>query len=496
MNTLKKHEFWFVVGSQDLYGPEVLKTVEEHARAMAGGFAADPALPSPLVFKKVAKSSEEILGIFREANASPACAGIVTWMHTFSPSRMWIAGLAVNHKPLLHLHTQFNRDIPWATIDMDFMNLNQSAHGDREHGFIQTRMKIARKVVVGHWQDPEVRQRVGAWMRAACAFADGQEKAVVRFGDNMRDVAVTEGNKVSAQIQLGWSVNGYGIGDLVREVEAVSEADLDKAMDEYRALFDFAPEVSGSEAAMASVREQARIERGIRRFLESHNAGSFTTTFEDLGKLAQLPGLASQRLMMDGYGFGAEGDWKTAALVRAMKVMGEGLAGGTSFMEDYTYHFEPGNELILGAHMLEVCPSIASGKPRIEVHPLGIGGKAAPARAVFEARTGKAIVATLLDLGGRFRLLSNLVESVSLPAPMPKLPVARVLWKPEPSLKDAARLWILAGGAHHTGFSTQVTAEMLEDYARIAGVEYFEINKERDPRMLEAMLQWNGAAWG
>lgn len=493
MNILKKYEFWFVAGSQQLYGPEVLAAVEKHARIMVGEIALDPSIPSVLVLKKPATTPEEILAVFREANASPVCAGIITWMHTFSPSKMWIAGLSVNRKPLLHLHTQFNRDIPWATIDMDFMNLNQSAHGDREHGFIQTRMNIARKVVVGHWQDPDVRQKIGAWMRAACAFADGQEKTLVRFGDNMREVAVTEGNKVSAQIQFGWAVNGYGLGDLVREVKAVTDAEVDKLVAEYRAIFDVSDEVATEPALFNQVKEQARIELGMRAFLESHGAGAFTTTFEDLTGLPQLPGLAVQHLMMDGYGFGGEGDWKTAALVRAMKVMGEGLPGGTSFMEDYTYHFEPGNEMALGAHMLEVCPSIARTRPRIEVHPLGIGGKADPARLVFEAQTGRALNATMLDLGPRFRLLVNTVESVELPEPMPKLPVARVLWKPDPSLKDAARLWILAGGAHHTGFSTKVTTEMLEDYARIAGVEYFEISKAHDVRLLESMLAWNSA---
>ncbi len=500
MNSMQKYEFWLIVGSQHLYGPETLAAVEADARTIAAGLAerstgADnssgaggSALPCRLLFKKVATTSDEILALFREANASPTCAGIVTWMHTFSPSKMWIAGFAANRKPLLHLHTQFNRDIPWATIDMDFMNLNQSAHGDREHGFIQTRMKLARKVVVGHWRNPSVAKRIGAWMRAACAFADGAASPVVRFGDNMRDVAVTEGNKVSAQIQFGWSVPGYGLGELARAVRGVSDAEIGALIAEYRERYIIASDLASDPRRFARVEEQARLELGMRSFLESKGAGAFTTTFEDLEGLPQLPGLASQRLMESGYGFGAEGDWKTAALVRAMKVMGEGLEGGTAFMEDYTYHFEPGNELVMGAHMLEVCPSIARTRPRIEVHPLGIGGKADPARLVFETQTGPAIVATMLDLGDRFRLLANLVESVEAPASTPKLPVAKVLWKPAPSLEESARLWILAGGAHHTSFSSQATQEMLEDYARMVGVECVVIGDGRDPRIVEDRL--------
>ena len=488
MSVLGNYEFWFVVGSQHLYGPKTLEEVAVHAREMVAGLGTDPALPSKLLLKKVATTSEEILAIFREANASSSCAGIITWMHTFSPSKMWIAGLAANRKPLLHLHTQFNRDIPWATIDMDFMNLNQAAHGDREHGFIHTRMGIARKVVVGHWKDPEARASIGAWMRASAAFADGQEKKVVRFGDNMREVAVTEGDKVAAQITFGWSVNGYGVGEIARALKAVDPSAVERLMGEYRERYELAGDILKDAAQLGRVREQARIELALRGFLESHNAGAFTTTFEDLEGLQQLPGLAAQRLMESGYGFGAEGDWKTAALVRAMKVMGEGLVGGTSFMEDYTYHMEKGNEMVLGAHMLEVCPSIAGGKPRIEVHPLGIGGKDDPARLVFEAARGPALNATVLDLGDRFRLLVNTVESVGLPEPMPKLPVARAVWKPKPSFKEALKLWILAGGAHHTGYSTQVSVEMLEDWGRIAGLDFVEVSDGCDTRRLEREL--------
>ncbi|HUX36616.1 MAG TPA: L-arabinose isomerase [Rectinemataceae bacterium] len=496
MSVLGKYEFWLVVGSQHLYGPKTLEEVAAHAREMVAGLAADPLLPSKLTLKKVGTTAEEILAVFREANASPSCAGIITWMHTFSPSKMWIAGLAANRKPLLHFHTQYHRDIPWSSIDMDFMNLNQAAHGDREHGFIHTRMGLSRKVVVGHWKDPEARAEIGAWMRAAAAFADGQERKVVRFGDNMREVAVTEGNKVSAQIAFGWSVNGYGLGDLARELKAVDEASVDRLVGEYRESYVIASEILSTPTQLARVREQARIELAMRAFLESRGAGSFTTTFEDLAGLPQLPGLAVQRLMAAGYGFGAEGDWKTAALLRAMKVMGEGLPGGSSFMEDYTYNMEIGKETVLGAHMLEVCPSIAAAKPRVEVHPLGIGGKDDPARLVFEGAKGPALNASLLDLGDRFRLLVNEVESVGLPEPMPKLPVARVVWRPKPSFKEALKLWILAGGAHHTGYSTQVGSAMLEDWARMAGIEFIRVGEGSDVRRLEAELGGGYAARG
>ena len=488
MNVLKNYEFWFVVGSQHLYGPKTLEEVASHAKEMVAGLADDPLLPSRLVLKKVATTPEEILSIFREANADPRCAGIVTWMHTFSPSKMWIAGLAANRKPLLHFHTQFNRDIPWSSIDMDFMNLNQSAHGDREHGFIHTRMGTSRKVVVGHWKDPEARRGIGSWMRAAVAFADGQERKVIRFGDNMREVAVTEGNKVSAQIVFGWSVNGYGLGELAAAYRSIDEAAAERLLAEYRDQYEIAAEALADPGRIARIREQARIEIAMRGFLEAKGGGAFTTTFENLEGLPQLPGLAAQRLMAEGYGFGAEGDWKTAALVRAMKVMGEGLPGGTSFMEDYTYHMEEGNEMVLGAHMLEVCPSIAGAKARLEVHLLGIGGKDDPARLVFEAGKGPALNATVLDLGERFRLLVNEVTSVGLPEPMPKLPVARAVWKPLPNFKDALKLWILAGGAHHTGYSTQVSAEVLEDWARIAGIEAVVVGRGTDAKAVEVRL--------
>jgi len=489
----KTYEFWFATGSQHLYGPQTLQSVEEHARTIAERLSADPAVPFRLTFKPVLTTPEAIRRLCLEANADDGCAGVVTWMHTFSPSKMWIAGLTGLSKPLLHLHTQFNRDIPWDTIDMDFMNLNQSAHGDREHGFIGARLRLARKVVAGHWEDPAVRARIGGWMRTAVAWAASRELKVARFGDNMRQVAVTEGDKVEAQIRLGWSVNGYGVGDLAAKMREIPESAIDALMEEYDELYDIVPEGRIDGAVREAIREQARIELGLKSFLQEGGYSAFTTTFEDLHGLKQLPGLAVQRLMEAGYGFGGEGDWKTAALVRLMKVM----AGGkdTSFMEDYTYHFEPDNELVLGAHMLEVCPTIAAGRPRIEVHPLGIGGKADPARMVFDGKAGPAINASVIDLGDRFRLVVNAVEAVAVIKPMPKLPVARVLWKPQPSLGTAAEAWIVAGGAHHTGFSYAVTAEQMADFAEMAGIECVVIDQNTSLPALQSELRWNDIAW-
>ncbi len=489
MKTYPSHKFWFIVGSQLLYGPGTLEQVSAHARIMTDFFNQSDAIPAAVIQPGIATSPEDIVALFRKANADPECAGIITWMHTFSPSKIWIQGLMENQRPLLHLHTQFNRDIPWDSIDMDFMNLNQSAHGDREHGFIHARLRAARKVVVGYWQDPEVLARIGAWMRAAVAFADGKALRVARLGDNMREVAVTEGNKVSAQIQFGWQVNGYGVSEVAERLSSVTEKEIDTTMQAYEARYDISPEVRENENAMRRVREQAAIECALRHFLAETGAKAFTTTFEDLAGLPQLPGLAVQRLMEEGFGFGAEGDWKTAALVRAMKVMGEGLSGGTSFMEDYTYHLEPGKEMVLGAHMLEVCPSIAAARPRIEVHPLSIGGKDDPARLVFDARSGTALAATVLDFGDSFRLVVNEVEAVPLPHPMPKLPVARALWKPLPDFKGALELWLLAGGAHHTCFSYAVTAEMLEDWARMAGTECLLIGRQTSVPELRRQLE-------
>jgi len=495
MIDLKRNDIWFVTGSQDLYGPETLRKVDEHSKIMVEGLG--EACPCRLVWKPVLKGSDEILSLMRAANADTACAGVITWMHTFSPSKMWIAGLLELRRPLCHLHTQFNRDIPWSTIDMDFMNLNQSAHGDREHGFIGARLRLPRKIIAGHWEDPDLRERLSGWMRAAAAFLDGRSLRVARFGDNMRDVAVTEGDKVGAQAQFGWSVNGWGVGELVRAVEEIGEDDADRLAREYDELYEVAPEARSGEGARR-VREQARIELGLRAFLENGSGapfGAFTTTFEDLHGLPQLPGLAVQRLMAQGYGFGAEGDWKTASLVRAMKVMAAGLPGGTSFMEDYTYHLEPGRELVLGAHMLEVCPTISSGRPRLEVHPLGIGGKADPARLVFDGDPGPAVNATVVDLGDRFRMIVNEVEAVPAPASMPKLPVAHVLWRPLPDLRRSAESWILAGGAHHTGYSRAVKSEWLRDWAEMAGVEFLFIGEGTDPEGIRKEIRWNEASF-
>ncbi len=493
MLNLKPLVFWFVTGSQHLYGPETLKQVEEDSRQITKGLDADPAIPFKLVFKPVLTTPDAIRKLCSEANADDECSGIITWMHTFSPAKMWIAGLSELRKPLLHLHTQFNRDIPWDSIDMDFMNLNQAAHGDREYGFIGARMRIARKVVVGHWEAAEVRSRIGAWMRTAAAFVEGRRLKVARFGDNMRQVAVTEGDKVEAQIKFGWSINGYGIGELVARVNGISDLEVDKLMQEYEELYDIAEAARTPGAARDAVREQARIELAMKGFLEEGGFGAFTTTFEDLHGLKQLPGLAVQRLMAAGYGFGGEGDWKTAALVHIMKIMSNGE--GTSFMEDYTYHMEPGNEMVLGAHMLEVCPTVAISRPKLEVHALGIGGKADPARLVFDGTTGEAVSASLIDMGDRFRLIVNDVTAVKVEKSMPRLPVARLLWKPHPSLRDSAEAWILAGGAHHTSFSFKVTAEDLVDWAEMAGIECLLINKNTDILAFRNSLKWNEMAW-
>jgi L-arabinose isomerase len=487
--SLKQSEVWFVTGSQNLYGADTLRQVAENSGRVAAALDQSCHIPSRVVPKGVVKTAEEISAVVAEANQAQDCVGLVFWMHTFSPAKMWIAGLAALQKPYLHLHTQWNRELPWDAIDMDFMNLNQAAHGDREFGFACSRLRQARKVVAGHWQDEQVQDRVGAWVRAACGWAETRRLKVARFGDNMRDVAVTEGDKVAAQRQFGYSVSGYGVGDLVATVERVSDADADALAREYRELY----EVRGTPALQASLRGQARIEAGLRRFLEQGGFQAFTTTFEDLHGLEQLPGLAVQRLMADGYGFGAEGDWKTAALVRALKVAASGLAGGTSFMEDYTYHLEPKRERVLGAHMLEVCASIADGRPSLEVHPLGIGGKADPARLVFGVAPGPALNASLIDLGNRFRLIVNAVDVVAPDAPLPKLPTARVVWVPRPSLAVAAAAWIQAGGAHHTAFSQALTPEHLEDYAEMAGIELVLIDEATSVRQLKKELRWNEA---
>jgi L-arabinose isomerase len=486
-------EAWFVTGSQHLYGEEVLKQVAADAQAIARGLSEDAGIPIRVQFKPVLTTPEAIHELCLEANRAPQCVGLITWMHTFSPAKMWIAGLSKLAKPVAHLHTQFNRDIPWSTIDMDFMNLNQSAHGGREFGHICTRLRVRRTVVVGHWQDPETLARLGVWARAACAWHDAQGAKFVRIGDNMREVAVTEGDKVEAQIRFGYSVNGYGLGDLVAYVNAASDAEVDRLCDQYDEEYVVAEPLRPGGPRRESLRDAARIELGLRAFLEAGSFKGFTDTFENLHGLKQLPGVAAQRLMADGYGFGAEGDWKTAALVRAMKVMGAGLAGGTSFMEDYTYHLDPAGSLVLGAHMLEICPSIAAGQPSLEIHPLSIGGKEDPVRLVFDAPAGPGINAAVLDLGRRFRLLVNELDVVAPLEPLPKLPVARAVWHARPNLATAAATWILAGGPHHTGFSQAIGAEHVEAFAEMAGVELLVIGERTTVPEFKKELRWNEA---
>ncbi len=491
MADLKKLEAWFVTGSQHLYGEETLKQVADHAQQIAKALDASDKIPVHIVFKPVVKTPEEIFGLCQEANVAQSCIGIITWMHTFSPAKMWINGLKILQKPLLHLHTQFNRDIPWGTIDMDFMNLNQSAHGDREFGFMVSRMRLNRKVVVGHWQDEEAQARMAAWLRAAAGWNDWQGAKFCRFGDNMRQVAVTEGDKVEAELKFGYSVNTYGIGDLVKVINEVTDKDVDTLVKEYEDAYTLSASLRKDGEQHSALREAAKIEKGMRYFLEQGNFKGYTDTFEDLHGMAQLPGIASQRLMADGYGFGGEGDWKTAALVRAMKVMGSGLPGGNSFMEDYTYHFEPENKMVLGSHMLEICSSIADGKPSCEIHPLGIGGKADPVRLVFNTSAGPAINASVVDMGNRFRLLVNEVIAVKPIQSLPKLPVARVLWKPMPDMNTGCAAWILAGGAHHTCYSQNLTAEHMEDFAEMAGIEFTLIGKNTQLHQFKSELRWN-----
>lgn len=493
MLQVKPYTFWFVTGSQHLYGPETLEEVADHSRIITNAFNDDASFPFKFEFKPVATTPEDIYRLCVEAKADDSCAGIVTWMHTFSPAKMWIAGLSELRKPLLHLHTQFNSEIPWDSIDMDFMNTNQSAHGDREFGHIFSRLGLERKVVTGHWKDTETRARIASWMGSAVAFMEGRNLKVARFGDNMRQVSVTEGDKVEAQIKFGWSINGYGIGDLVERMNDVSDEAVKALLDEYSEVYEISAETRGNAASWESVGYQARIELGLKAFMEEGGFSAFTTTFEDLHGMKQLPGLAAQRLMEQGYGFAGEGDWKTAAFTRLMKL----IAGnkGTSFMEDYTYHLESGNEMILGAHMLEVCPTIADNRPSIEVHPLGIGGKADPARMVFNGRTGSAIVASIIDLGNRFRLIINEVEALKPERDMPKLPVARVLWKPQPSLRDSSEAWIYAGGAHHTVFSYTVSTQQLLDWADMVGIEAVVIDKATTIRGFKNELRWNDLSY-
>lgn len=488
MIALANPEIWFLCGSQHLYGPGPLEKVAANAREVAGALANAKTLPLKTVMKALVTTPDEIAKVCLEANSDPNCAGVILWMHTFSPSKMWVRGLNALQKPILHLHTQFNRDLPWATIDMDFMNLNQAAHGDREAGFIHTRMRIGRKVVVGHWSDPEVHERIGAWMCAARAWADWQGAKFCRFGDNMRQVAVTDGDKVSAEMTFGFATNTWGVGDLAAVVNGIADAEVEKLAAEYDDRYTVAPEMRKGGARRDEMLYGVRLELGLRAFLADGAFKGFTDTFEDLHGLKTLPGLGPQRLMEDGLGFAGEGDWKTVALVRAMKVMAAGKR--TSFMEDYTYHMEPGNHLVLGSHMLEVCPSIASGKPSLEIHPLSIGGKADPVRLVFDAPSGPALNASLVDLGSRFRLIVNEVQAVEHPA-LPKLPVARATWECKPDFKTACASWILAGGAHHTGFSYVVTYEMLEDFATMAGIECVRIGDETTLTGLKQELRTN-----
>ena len=485
--SLKRYEFWFVIGSQHLYGEETLKKVAEHAQEMAA--AMDAKLCGKLVYKGVVKTPDEITDLMKQANYEDSCAGVITWMHTFSPSKMWIVGLKNLNKPFLHLHTQYNREIPFDTIDMDFMNLNQSAHGDKEHGFITARLRLPRKIVVGYWNDAKVTNKISDWMRSSVGVAESKKLRVVRFADNMRQVAVTEGDKVEAEIVLGWSINSLAIGDLVSAMNSITQSEIDKTFEEFKQQYLI---VSNNTEAIAY---QIRTELAIKKLCEENKYGAFVTCFENLYGLEQLPGLACQRLMAQGYGFGAEGDWKTAALLRVMKAMEEGLTGGTTFMEDYTYHLEEGNELVLGAHMLEIDPSIAGGRIKIDVAPLSIGGKADPARMVFDGHAGKAIIASLIDMGGRMRLIVADVEAVKPLHDMPNLPVARVMWKPLPDFETGSEAWITAGGAHHNVLSFTVTADMLRDFAEMAGIEFVHIGEGTEMEAFKRELAFADLLW-
>ena len=495
MIDLTQGEVWFATGSQHLYGPDTLRQVAQDSQSIVDGLNASGLIPVKIISKPILTTPEAIHTLCLEANSQPRCIGMIMWMHTFSPAKMWIGGLKTLAKPFVHLHTQSNRDIPWDTIDMDFMNLNQAAHGDREFGFICTRMGKKRKVIVGYWQDPSVQQQLNVWTRVASAWADAQGGKIARFGDNMRDVAVTEGDKVEAQLRFGYSVNGYGVGDLVQRIDQVGDADINRLIADYEGKYTVAAAAQKGGERHSNLREAARIELGMRDFLTEGAFKAFTTTFEDLHGLKQLPGLAVQRLMADGYGFGAEGDWKTAGLIRAMKVMASGLKGGTSFMEDYTYHLDPAGMKVLGAHMLEVCESVAAGRPSLEVHQLGIGGKEDPPRLVFRVPDGPALNASLIDMGNRFRLIVNEVTVVPPDKPLPRLPVARAMWVPKPNLPVGAAAWILAGGAHHTGFSQAITAEYLEDFAEMADIEYLLINDRTQISEFKKELRWNEASY-
>jgi len=494
---LKKFVFWFLTGSQDLYGEETLKQVAKDSKEIVDSLNAAKVLPCELVWKPTLLTPQSILKTMLEANADEECAGIICWMHTFSPAKMWIGGLKANSKPLLQLNTQYNVKIPYATMDMDFMNLNQSAHGDREFGHITSRMDLPRKVIVGHWSDECTQKRIADWMRVARAVADGKTLKVIRFGDNMREVAVTDGDKVEAMIRFGWSVPYYGIGDLVAYMNDVSQTEIDALFDQYNNEYEI---VYGTDKdfTVSHIKEQAKIEIALRRFLKDNDGTALCTNFQDLHGMKQLPGLAIQRLLADGYGFAAEGDWKTSAFVRTFKVMTAGLVTkgkGNAFMEDYTYNLEKGKEANMGSHMLEVDPEIAVSKPKVEVHPLGIGGKEDPARLVFDAVEGKGLVAAVVDMGNRFRCVVNEINVIPPEAPLPKLPVARMLWKPYPNLSTSAEAWILAGGGHHTAFSNIITSEMLRDWAEMTGTECVVIDKDTTIPQIRNELRWNAAAY-
>ncbi|HXE65141.1 MAG TPA: L-arabinose isomerase [Bryobacteraceae bacterium] len=494
MIDLSGKEVWFVTGSQHLYGDATLQTVAEHSREIVSGLNASRAIPLAVVPKAVLTTPEAVAGMCGEANAATSCAGIVTWMHTFSPAKMWLGGLRALVKPVVHLHTQYNRDLPWNSIDMDFMNLNQSAHGDREFGHLAMRIGLRRKIVVGHWQDPDVESQLGSWSRAAAGWQESRQLKIARFGDNMRDVAVTEGDKVEAQARLGYSVSGYGVGDLLCAIDRASDAEADELVAEYDDRYCMAPALRPGGERRQSLKEAAKIELGMRAFLQDGNFGAFTDTFQDLHGLPQLPGIAVQRLMADGYGFGAEGDWKTAALVRTMKVMAHGLPGGTSFMEDYTYDFA-GPARVLGAHMLEICPSIAASRPSAEIHPLSIGNRPDPVRLVFTGSAGHAVNASLIQVRDRFRMIVNEIDVIDPPEPLPRLPVARAVWVPRPNLKTAAAAWLYAGGAHHTAFSQAITTETLEDFAVMADIEFLSIGATTDLHQFRNELRWNDVAY-
>ena len=490
---LAANEIWFLTGSQDLYGDETLRQVAEQSQHVVDQLNASSDVPVTVVWKPVLKGSDAIRRAMIDANSDDTVVGVIAWMHTFSPAKMWIHGLDALAKPFLHFHTQANVELPWGEIDFDFMNLNQAAHGDREFGYIATRMAVPRKTVVGHVSNPVVTGQIGTWSRAASAWAATRDLKLARFGDNMRNVAVTEGDKTEAEIRFGVSVNTWGVNELVERVDAASETDVDVLIAEYEELYDIVPELRRDGDRHESLRYGAQIELGLRSFLEKGGFAAFTTSFEDLGGLRQLPGLAVQRLMADGYGFGGEGDWKTAVLIRAAKVMGAGLPGGASLMEDYTYNLTPGDESILGAHMLEICPSLTTKRPSLEIHPLGIGGREDPVRLVFDTDAGQGVVVALSDMRDRFRLVANAVEVIDLPAPLPHLPVARAVWKPAPDFATSAAAWLTAGAAHHTVLSTAVGVEAWEDFAEIARTELLVIDEDTTSRGFAREVKWNAA---